>query len=329
MRALRLHRPGPDPDLRVEEIARPQPGPGEIVLAVRACAVCRTDLHVVDGELPRPRLPLVPGHQIVGTVERLGPGASRFAPGARVGVPWLGRACGACAFCRRGAENLCDAPLFTGYTRDGGFAEACVADQRFAFALPEALDDLGAAPLLCGGLVGWRALRLAGDAARLGFYGFGSSAHLLAQVVRAEGREFLAFTRPGDARAQELARALGAAWAGGSDEAPPRPLDAALVFAPVGELVPAALRAVRKGGTVVCAGIHASAIPSFPYELLWGERTLRSVANLTRADGEEFLPLAARLGLAPEIETFPLASARDALDALRAGRIAGSAVVVP
>jgi propanol-preferring alcohol dehydrogenase len=332
MRALVLHRPGTKPDLRVEEIELPAPAEGELLLGVRACAVCRTDLHVVDGELAGPKLPLVLGHQIVGVVEALGAGASRFRVGDRVGVPWLGRACGECDACLRHQENLCDRPLFTGFTRDGGFAEACVADERFVFPIPPPLGDLDAAPLLCGGLIGWRALRLAGlpeATRRVGFYGFGSSAHLLAQLAVAQGREIHAFTRPGDTAAQQLARSLGAAWAGGSDEPPPAPLDAALVFAPVGALVPKALAAVRQGGTVVCAGIHMSAIPSFPYELLWGERTLRSVANLTRADGEELLPLAARLGVRPRVERFPLERAVEALDALRAGRVVGSAVVVP
>ena len=327
MRALVLDRPGTP--LRLEERAAPEPGRGEVALRVRACAVCRTDLHVVDGELAGAKLPLVPGHQIVGLVAALGEGASRFAVGERVGVPWLGGACGACAFCARGEENLCDRPVFTGYTRDGGFAEAAVADERFCLAIPAGFDDARAAPLLCAGAIGHRALRFAGEARRIGFYGFGAAARLLAQVVVAEGRELYALTRAGDAAAQDSARRLGAIWAGGSDERPPAALDAALIFAPAGELVPAALAAVRKGGVVVCAGIHMSDLPSFPYELLWGERSVRSVANLTRRDGEEFLALAARLALRPEVETFPLARTNEALAALRAGGVRGSAVVVP
>ena len=330
MRAMVLERTG-EP-LRERELPEPEPAAGELVLRVSACAVCRTDLHVVDGELPAPKLPLVPGHQIVGTVERLGAGAGRFAPGDRVGVPWLARACGDCEFCRRGEENLCDRALFTGYTRDGGYAERCAADERFCFAIPGGFDDERAAPLLCAGMIGYRALRLAGplpEARRIGFYGFGAAAHLLAQVVVHQRRELFAFTRPGDAEGQERARALGAVWAGGSDEPPPSPLDAALLFAPVGALVPAALAAVRKGGVVVCAGIHMSDIPAFPYELLWGERVLRSVANLTRRDGEELLALAAAIPLRPEVERFPLAAANEALAALRAGRLRGSAVLIP
>jgi propanol-preferring alcohol dehydrogenase len=318
--------------LRLAELADPRPGPGEVLLRVGACAVCRTDLHLADGELATPRLPLVLGHQIAGTVVARGDGAARFAVGERVGVPWLGGTCGECEFCRRGEENLCDRPVFTGCTRDGGFAELTTADERFCFRLPDRFADEAAAPLLCGGLIGYRALRLAGplrDTSRIGFYGFGAAAHLLAQVVVTAGRELHAFTRPGDVATQAFARRLGATWAGGSDERPPVPLDAALVFAPVGALVPAALRAVRKGGVVVCAGIHMSDIPSFPYELLWGERVVRSVANLTRRDGEELLALAARLALRPEITRFALAAANDALAALRAGRLVGSAVVAP
>jgi propanol-preferring alcohol dehydrogenase len=309
------------------EIPAPPPGPREVAIAVEACGVCRTDLHILDGELAHPKLPLVLGHQIVGTVTGRGAGAGRFAPGDRVGVPWLGAACGACRFCRSGAENLCDAPVFTGYDRDGGFAEAAAADERFCFPIPAGFDAAGAAPLLCGGLIGYRALRLAGDAQRIGFYGFGSAAHLVAQVALHRGQRICAFTRPGDLEAQRFALSLGAEWAGGSDQAPPAALDAALVFAPAGELVPRALAAVRKGGTVVCAGIHMSDIPSFPYERLWGERTLRSVANLTRADGEELLALAAAIPLRPAVTRFPLAAANQALAALRAGRISGSAVL--
>jgi propanol-preferring alcohol dehydrogenase len=327
MRAMVLDRPGVP--LRLAELPRPLPGPGEVRLRVLACAVCRTDLHVVDGELAEAKLPLVPGHQIVGVVEERGAGASRFPIGARVGVPWLGGCCGRCDYCARGEENLCDRPLFTGYTRDGGFADACLADQRFCFPIPEGFGDAEAAPLLCAGLIGYRALRLAGDGRRLGLYGFGAAAHLLTQVALHQGREVYAFTRAGDDAAQAFARELGAVWAGASDAPPPLALDAALIFAPVGALVPAALAAVRKGGVVVCAGIHMSDIPAFPYELLWGERVLRSVANLTRRDGEEFLPLAAAIPLRPAVERFPLARAGDALAALRAGRLQGSAVLVP
>jgi propanol-preferring alcohol dehydrogenase len=315
--------------LRLAELPRPEPGAGQVRLRVVACAICRTDLHVVDGELRHPKLPLIPGHQVVGRVEARGPGAGRFAIGARVGLPWLGGCCGECEFCRRGEENLCDRPVFTGYTRDGGFADACLADERFCFPIPEGFDDTAAAPLLCAGLIGYRALRLAGDGRRLGFYGFGAAAHLLAQVAVHQGREVYAFTRPGDTAAQAFARELGATWAGSSETAAPVPLDAALIFAPAGELVPAALGAVRKGGVVVCAGIHMSEIPAFPYERLWGERVLRSVANLTRRDGEEFLPLAAAIPLRPAVERFPLERAGDALAALRAGRLRGAAVLLP
>ncbi|MDE3112324.1 MAG: zinc-dependent alcohol dehydrogenase family protein [Chloroflexota bacterium] len=313
--------------LAPRELAEPRPGPGEILIAVSACGVCRTDLHIRDGELPRPSLPLVPGHQVVGRVVARGDEARRFAPGVRVGVPWLGGTDGSCAYCRGGRENLCPGAVFTGYTRDGGFAELCTANERFCFPLPDALDDAHSAPLLCAGLIGYRALRLAGDAPRLGLYGYGSSAHLVAQVARDQPRRIFAFTRPGDDAGQRFARDTGCDWAGGSDERPPEPLDAAIVFAPVGALVPAALRALAPGGVVVCAGIRMSDIPSFPYELLWEERHIRSVANLTRRDGEEFLPLAARLGLRPTVEVFPLADAEAALAALRAGRITGSPVL--
>jgi propanol-preferring alcohol dehydrogenase len=313
--------------LELAELPAPRPGPGEVSITVEACGVCRTDLHILDGELGQPKLPLVLGHQIVGTVNERGAGAARFAVGDRVGVPWLGAACGVCPFCRRGEENLCDAPVFTGYTRDGGFAETAVADERFCFAIPAGFAAPAAAPLLCAGLIGYRALRLAGDGHRIGFFGFGSAAHLVAQVALHQGREVHAFTRPGDLAAQRFARSLGAAWAGGSDEEAVAPLDAALIFAPAGELVPRALAAVRKGGAVVCAGIHMSDIPSFPYERLWGERSLRSVANLTRADGEELLAVAAAIPLRPAVTRFPLARANDALDELRAGRIAGSVVL--
>ena len=327
MRAMVLDRPGLP--LRLAELPRPAPGPAQVRLRVAACAVCRTDLHVVDGELAQPKLPLIPGHQVVGVVEARGRGAARFAIGARVGVPWLGGCCGRCEYCARGEENLCDRPVFTGYTRDGGFADACLADERFCFPIPAGFDDLAAAPLLCAGLIGYRALRLAGEGRRLGLYGFGAAAHLLAQVARHQGREVYAFTRPRDVAAQAFARELGAVWAGSSESPPPVPLDAALIFAPAGELVPAALAAVRKGGVVVCAGIHMSDIPSFPYQRLWGERVLRSVANLARRDGEEFLPLAAAIPLRPAVERFPLERAGDALAALRAGRLRGSAVLVP
>jgi len=327
MRAMVLERAG-EP-LRIAELAIPEPAAGEVRLAIHACAICRTDLHIVDGELTEPKLPLVPGHQIVGTIEALGAGVTGLAPGQRVGVPWLGGTCGRCEFCRRGEENLCDHPVFTGYTRDGGFAEHAVADARFCFPIPGGFTDAAAAPLLCGGLIGYRALRMAGDVERVGFYGFGSAAHLLAQIVVHQGRRLFAFTRPGDEEGRRFALALGAEWAGGSDQAPPEPLDAALLFAPVGGLVPVALRAVRKGGTVVCAGIHMSDIPTFPYEILWGERVVRSVANLTRRDGEEFLPLAAAVPLRPTVTTCPLEQANEVLAALRAGTIEGSAVLVP
>jgi propanol-preferring alcohol dehydrogenase len=309
------------------ELPEPEPGPGQVRLRVRACAVCRTDLHVVDGDLPRPKLPLVPGHEIVGVVAGVGQGVTRFTAGDRVGVPWLGWTCGGCEFCRSGRENLCPRARFTGYDLDGGYAEYVVADARYCFPLPERMDDLHAAPLLCAGLIGFRAYRAAGDAARLGFYGFGAAAHLIAQVAVHQGRRIFAFTRPGDEAGQRFARSLGAEWAGGSDQAPPEPLDAALIFAPVGSLVPAALRAVETGGTVVCAGIHMSGIPAFPYEILWGERVVRSVANLTRRDGDEFFSAIEEIPLAVEVETFPLAEANEALARLRLGRLRGAAVL--
>ena len=331
MRAMVLDRPG-EP-LAERALPGPRPGAGEVVLAVVACGVCRTDLHIVDGELAAPRLPLVPGHQIVGVVEAVGPGVGRPEVGERVGVPWLGWACGECGFCRAGQENLCDRARFTGFHLDGGYAERALADARFVLPLPEGYADVLAAPLLCAGLIGLRAYRMAEriarDAHRLGLYGFGAAAHLIAQVAVFEGRRVHAFTRPGDLEGQRFALGLGVAWAGGSDQAPPEPLDAALLFAPVGALVPAALRAVRKGGAVICAGIHMSEIPAFPYELLWGERTLASVANLTRRDGEELLALAPRVPLRPEVETFPLARANEALAALRAGALRGAGVLVP
>lgn len=312
--------------LRPTELPDPKPAPGQALLRVLACGVCRTDLHVLDGELPRPKLPLVLGHQIVGEVLA---GAERFGPGDRVGVPWLGWTCGDCRHCRSGQENLCDRARFTGYDLDGGFAELAVADERYCFPLPECSPDEHAAPLLCAGLIGYRSLRFAGDAERLGLYGFGASAHIVCQVAAAQGRRIYAGTRAGDADAQALARSLGAVWAGDALMGPPEELDAVIVFAPVGELVPAALRHVRKGGVVVCAGIHMSDIPSFPYELLWGERVVRSVANLTRADGEEFLALAPTLPVRTEVETFPLEDASQALERLRRGDLRGAAVIVP
>jgi propanol-preferring alcohol dehydrogenase len=330
MKAMVLERPG-EP-LRQRELPEPLPGPGQILLDVHACGVCRTDLHILDGELDRPKLPLIPGHQIVGTVTALGAGVERFKVGERAGVPWLGWTCGVCRYCRDGRENLCDRALFTGYQIDGGYAEAAVAEARFAFPIPEGYPDLQAAPLLCAGLIGYRTLRLAtqavADTERLGFYGFGAAAHILIQIARHEGRKVYAFTRPGDTAAQRFALELGAEWSGGSDEPPPEPLDAALLFAPVGDLVPTALRAVVKGGTVVCGGIHMSAIPSFPYELLWGERTLRSVANLTRKDALEFLTLAPQVPIKTQVDPFPLAQANEALAALRGGRVRGAAVLV-
>ena len=311
------------------ELPDPAPGPGQVALRVSACGVCRTDLHVFDGELAEPKLPLVLGHEIVGHVTALGEGVSGFDVGARIGVPWLGGTCGECAECRRDRENLCDRARFTGYNIDGGYAEMAIADQRYCFAMPGAYADVAAAPLLCAGLIGYRALTMAGDAKRLGIYGFGAAAHIIAQVARHQSREVFAFTRPGDAEAQAFARDLGAAWAGASDETPPRSLDAALIFAPVGALVPAALRATAKGGTVVCAGIHMSDIPAFPYAILWQERCLRSVANLTRRDGEEFFALVSKVPVHTETERFPLSEANQALDSLRTGKLRGAAVLVP
>ena len=307
----------------------PQPGPGQVALRVLACGVCRTDLHLTDGDLPLPDHPVVPGHEIVGRIAALGEGVSSLAVGERVGVPWLGWTCGECAHCRAGRENLCERARFTGWQIDGGYAGHALADARYVFRLPERYSDEEAAPLLCAGLIGYRAYAMAGDAPRLGLYGFGAAAHLIAQVAVAQGREVHAFTRPGDAAAQTLARELGVAWAGGSDEAPRAPLDAALIFAPVGALVPAALRAVRAGGTVVCAGIHMSDIPSFPYAWLWGERRLVSVANLTRADGDAFMALATQVPLRVHTTRYALADANHALDDLRQGRLAGAAVLVP
>jgi propanol-preferring alcohol dehydrogenase len=305
----------------------PEPGPGQLLLRVSACAVCRTDLHIVDGELEQPALPLVPGHEIVGRVVAAGAGAAEHERGTRVGVPWLGWTCGRCEFCRQGRENLCDNARFTGYDMDGGFAAFTVADARYCLPIPDGLSDVQSAPLLCAGLIGYRSLRMAGDARKIGFYGFGAAAHLLAQVATYQGREVYAFTRPGDREGQAFARSIGAVWAGGSDTLPPEQLDAAILFAPVGTLVPAALRAVRKGGTVVCGGIHMSEIPAFPYEILWGERIVRSVANLTRQDGLDFLELASRVPVRSHVRTYDLAEANRALDDLRNGRISGAAVL--
>jgi len=328
MRAMVLHVAG-EP-LRMEERPDPEPAPGELLVHVEACAVCRTDLHIVDGELPQVRLPVVPGHEIVGRVLRAGAGVHGWRIGQRVGIPWLGQTCGHCAYCLAHRENLCDEPVFTGYGRDGGFASHVTADAAFCLPLDLPQDAVHAAPLLCAGLIGWRALRAAGrQAMRIGIYGFGAAAHLIAQVAIHEKREVHAFTRPGDAAAQSFARSLGVAWAGGSDEASPVMLDAAIIFAPVGSLVPAALRAVRKGGRVVCAGIHMSDIPSFPYRLLWEERELVSVANLTRGDARAFLGFAASVPLQVEATPYPLADANVALDDLRSGRLQGAAVLVP
>lgn len=326
MRAMVLTEPGRP--LELQELPTPEPGPGQLQLRVRACGVCRTDLHVFDGELPEPKLPLVLGHQIVGVVTKLGEGVERFAVGDRVGVPWLGWTCGHCRYCQSGRENLCDEAHFTGYQLDGGYAEYAVADARYCFPIPAGYPDLQAAPLLCAGLIGYRAWRLAGEAERLGLYGFGASAHIIAQVARYRGQRVYAFTRPGDTEGQRFARELGAVWAGGSDHLPPESLDAAIIFAPAGALVPQALRAVAKGGVVVCAGIHMSDIPSFPYEILWGERVLRSVANLTRQDGEEFLALAPRVPVQTTVQAYALEQANQALEDLRAGRIHGAAVLV-
>jgi propanol-preferring alcohol dehydrogenase len=327
MRAMVLTSAGQP--LQCIEMAMPRAGEQQLLVRVTACAVCRTDLHVVDGELPNPKLPLIIGHEIVGRVEQVCDGVEHFRVGDRVGIPWLGWTCGECRFCRSGRENLCERARFTGYTIDGGYAEFTVADARFCFPIPDGYDDVKAAPLLCAGLIGYRCLRKAGDARRLGIYGFGAAAHIIAQVARHEGREVFAFTTPGDTEAQEFARRLGAKWAGGSDEIPPQSLDAAIIFAPVGPLVPAALRVLERGGTVVCGGIHMSDIPSFPYRDLWLERTICSVANLTRRDGEEFLALAPRVPVRTETQTFPLERANNALHALRTGALTGAAVLVP
>ena len=313
--------------LRRIALAVPTPGPDQVLIRVHACAVCRTDLHVIDGDLTEPKLPLIPGHEIVGTVAALGQGVDRLAVGDRVGVPWLGWTCGQCAFCRSGRENLCAQARFTGYQIDGGYGEFTVADQRYCFPIPPGYSDIEAAPLLCAGLIGYRSLRMAGEGRRLGLYGFGAAAHIIAQVARWQGREVHAFTSPGDTDAQTFARELGAVWAGGSDQTPPVLLDAAIIFAPVGPLVPAALRAVERGGTIVCAGIHMSPIPGFPYDLLWGERVVRSVANLTRRDGEEFLDLAPKVPVKTRPLPYALEQANRALDDLRAGRLQGAAVL--
>ncbi len=319
----------PRTPLVMRERPVPVPGTGEILVTVSACGVCRTDLHVVDGELKHPKLPIVPGHEIVGRVAAMGLGVGGFAIGERVGVPWLGATCGICPYCRSGAENLCDAPVFTGYTRDGGYATHVVADARFCFPLGETGGDADIAPWLCAGLIGWRSYRMAGEGKTLGLYGFGAAAHILAQVAIWRGRRVFAFTRKDDSAAQDFARSLGAAWAGGSDEAPPDPLDAAIIFAPVGALVPAALKAVKKGGRVVCGGIHMSDIPSFPYSLLWQERHVMSVANLTRVDAHEFLKIAPKAGVHCQVARYPLARANEALSDLRGGRLQGAAVLVP
>jgi alcohol dehydrogenase, propanol-preferring len=327
MEAMVLFEPGARLERR--DWPRPIPHSGELLLRVEACAVCRTDLHIVDGELKQPTLPLIPGHEIVGVVEETGPGVTRFRDGDRVGVPWLGSTCGHCEHCLAGRENLCAAARFTGYQLPGGYAEYMVANEAYCVAIPDAYDAVSAAPLLCAGLIGYRTLRFAGDVRRIGVYGFGAAAHIVAQIIRHEQRELYAFTRPGDEAAQRFAIELGAVWAGGSDQRPDTELDAALIFAPAGELVPAALQAVRRGGRVVCGGIHMSDIPSFPYALLWGERSVMSVANLTRADGEAFMRLAPRVPVRTSTVRYPLADANTALDDLRAGRISGAAVLVP
>src|SRR5579863_207982 len=327
MKAMVLHKTGAP--LRYEILPDPQPSANEIRIRVSACGVCRTDLHVVDGELPNPRLPIIPGHEIVGRIEALGAGVTHLQLGERVGIPWLGHTDGTCPYCRAGRENLCDHPLFTGYTRDGGYATHAVADARYAFPLGESGADQDLAPLLCAGLIGWRSFVMAGDGETLGLYGFGAAAHIIAQVAAKRGRRIFAFTSPGDRATQEFARSLGAVWAGGSDEAPPEKLDAAIIYAPVGTLVPRALAAVRKGGTVVCAGIHMSDIPQFPYDLLWEERKIVSVANLTRHDGIAFLEIAASAGIKTYTTPYPLDRANEALDDLRHGRLRGAAVLIP
>jgi len=327
MRAMLFEKAGQP--LRSAELPAPQAGAGHVLIRVRACAVCRTDLHITDGELNEPKLPLIPGHEIIGVVEKIGVGVNRFKLGDRVGVPWLGWTCDACEFCLSGRENLCDQARFTGYTLDGGYADYVVADPRFCFAIPDSYSDTEAAPLMCAGLIGYRSLVKAGEGKRLGIYGFGAAAHIIAQVAKYQNREIYAFSRPGDEAAQKFARRLGAVWAGSSSELPPVKLDAAIIFAPAGELVPQALRALKKGGTVVCGGIHMSSIPSFPYSILWQERSICSVANLTRRDAEEFLPLAARIPVRTEVQTFPLERANEALEKLRSGQVKGAAVLLP
>jgi propanol-preferring alcohol dehydrogenase len=327
MKAMSLERPGEL--LQEVDLPLPEPRAGELLLKVRACGVCRTDLHIVDGELTDGKRPVIPGHEIVGLVEKTGAGVEGVEIGARMGVPWLGRTCGACAYCARGQENLCDNAEFTGYNIDGGYAEYVTADARYCFPIPDQFEDADAAPLLCAGLIGFRSLRMAADAGRLGIYGFGAAAHIVAQIARHEGRDVYAFCRPGDRAAREFALRLGCKWAGGSDEPAPAELDAAIIFAPVGALVPAALRAVRKGGVVVCGGIHMSDIPTFPYDILWGERVIRSVANLTRRDAIDFLELAPGIPIETSIERFPLADANEALARLRSGRLTGAAVLIP
>ncbi|BAY46721.1 alcohol dehydrogenase [Scytonema sp. HK-05] len=326
MRAMILETPRQP--LRLADLPVPKPNPQQVLIHVHACAVCRTDLHIVDGELTQPKLPLIPGHQIVGTVEAIGERVEKFQVGDRVGVPWLGHTCDCCRYCLSGRENLCDYAQFTGYNLDGGYAEYTVADESFCFSIPSDYPDLQAAPLLCAGLIGYRAYTMTGDAEKIGFYGFGSAAHILIQLARYQGRQVFAFTRSGDTQGQEFARQLGATWAGDSDALPPEPLDAAIIFAPIGKLVPAALRAVAKGGIVVCAGIHMSDIPSFPYEILWEERVLRSVANLTRQDGEEFLALAPKVPIRTQVNPFVLSQANEALEAIRNGKIEGTAVLI-
>lgn len=324
---MQLRQPGRP--LVDTELPDPQPGPGEVVIRVSSCGVCRTDLHVVDGELPHPKLPVIPGHEIVGRVASLGREVGTLKLEMRVGVPWLGSTCGVCVHCHRGDENLCDRPEFTGYTRDGGYATKVVADARFVFPLPEDGVDVKTAPLLCAGLIGWRSLRIAGEGTKIGLYGFGAAAHIVAQVARWQGREVFAFTRPGDVAGQQFAKQLGAAWVGSSEQPAPEPLDCAIIFAPVGALVPSALRSVRKGGRVVCAGIHMSDIPSFPYRLLWEERQVASVANLTRQDARQFLAIVPEVGIQTETKTYPLSMANEALSDLRNGRFNGAAVLVP
>ena len=319
----------PHQPLVATELPPPRPGSGQVLLQVKACAVCRTDLHILEGELTQPKLPLIPGHEIVGVVVATGQDADRFKSGDRVGVPWLGWTCGVCNYCRTYRENLCDSALFTGYTLDGGYAEFTLADERFCFPIPDRYSDAEAAPLLCAGLIGYRGFVKTGPAKRIGIYGFGAAAHIIAQVARYQGREIYAFTRRGDAAGQAFAKSLGAVWAGGSDASPPEPLDAAILFAPAGELIPLALKAVAKGGIVVCGGIHMSDIPSFPYELLWEERTICSVANLTRRDGEEFFAIAPKVPVQTTVQTFPLQQANEALQSLRAGKIQGAAVLLP